>query len=127
MFSNRVALKQAIRALARTLERHRDRIAAGAEFEAWLASHCYLGRAAPDGSRSKAITWTAAEAWPGSIEWYTLDDSVIGRPERGGLFYEIPFADLERMPIVVDVPSRRSRHSRCELASHTPGARACGG
>ena len=114
MFSNRVALKQAIRALARTLERQRDRVAAGAEFKAWLAIHCYLGRAAPDGARSKAVTWTAAEAWPGSIEWYTLDDSVIGRPERGGLFYEIPFADLERMPIIVDVPSRSRRCGRAK-------------
>jgi len=38
MFPNRLALKQAIRALARTLERHRDRTAAGAELETWLAS-----------------------------------------------------------------------------------------
>jgi hypothetical protein len=114
VFSNRVALKQAIRALARTLERHRDRVGAGAEFEAWLARHCYLGRAAPDGARSKAVTWTAAEEWPGSIEWYTLDDSVIGRPERGGLFYEIPFADLERMPLVAEplARSRKSEHAR---------------
>ena len=114
MFLNRLAVKQAIRTLARTLERHRDRVAAGAEFEAWLAKHCYLGRAAPNGARSKVVTWTAAEAWPGSIEWYTLDDSVIGSPERGGLFYEIPFAELERMPIFVDVPSlfRRSRPGR---------------
>jgi hypothetical protein len=32
--------------------------------------------------------------------WYILDDSVIGKPERGGLFYEIPFADLARMPSI---------------------------
>src|SRR5580704_3522926 len=112
MFPNRLALRQAIRMLARTLERHRDRMAAGAEFEAWLASHCYLGRAAPDGARSKTVTWTAAESWSGSIEWYTLDDSVIGRPERGGLFYEIPFADLEHMPIVAIKSPSRSRRSR---------------
>jgi hypothetical protein len=112
MFPNHLALRQAIRALARTLERHRDRVAAGAEFEAWLAGHCYPGRAAPDGARSVAVAWTAVEEWPGSIEWYTLDDSVIGRPERGGMFYEIPFADLERMPFAIDVPPRvrRSRH-----------------
>lgn len=83
MFPNRLALKQAIRTLARTLERDRNRIVAGAEFEAWLARHCYLGRAAPDGARSKTVTWTAAEEWPGSIEWYALDDSVIGRPAGG--------------------------------------------
>jgi hypothetical protein len=114
MFFNRLAVKRAIRALARTLERHRDRVAAGEEFQIWLDRHTYLGRAAPDGARSKAITWTAAEEWPGSIEWYTLDDSVIGRPERGGLFYEIPFADLECMPLVVEPParSRRSVHAR---------------
>ncbi|HXB24588.1 MAG TPA: hypothetical protein VNV25_07665 [Gemmatimonadaceae bacterium] len=114
MFPTRVALKQAIRALARTLERHRDRVAAGEEFAAWLDSHTYLGRAAPDGARSKVVTWTAAEEWPGSIEWYTLDDSVIGRPERGGLFYEIPFADLARMPLVVESPacSRKSERAR---------------
>ena len=114
MFSTRAALKQAVRALARTLERHRDRVAAGEEFQDWLDRHTYLGRAAPDGARSKAITWTAAEEWPGSIEWYTLDDSVIGKPERGGLFYEIPFADLERMPLIVESParSRKSEHVR---------------
>ena len=114
MFSNRLALKQAIRALARTMECHRERVSAGAEFEAWLAMHCYVGRAAPDGARSKAIAWTATEGWPGSIEWYTLDDSVIGRPERGGLFYEIPFAELERIPVVIESPSRsrRPRHAR---------------
>jgi hypothetical protein len=109
MFSNRLALRQAIRALAQTMERRSARIAAGAEFEDWLARYIYLGRAAPNGARSKAITWTAAEEWPGSIEWYTLDDSVIGRPERGGLFYEIPFADLERMPLVVESPTRPRR------------------
>jgi hypothetical protein len=108
VFATRVALKQAIRALARTLERHRDRVAAGEEFQSWLDKHTYLGRAAPDGERSKAVTWTAAEEWPGSIEWYTLDDSVIGRPKCGGLFYEIPFADLARMPLVVE-RSTRSR------------------
>ena len=114
MFPNRLAVKRAIRALARTLERHRNRVAAGEEFQIWLDRHTYLGRAAPDGARSKAITWTAAEEWPESIEWYTLDDSVIGKPERGGLFYEIPFADLERMPLVVESParSRRSEHAR---------------
>jgi hypothetical protein len=112
VFSNRAALKQAIRVLARTLERHRARLEASAEFEAWLARHCYLGRAAPDGARSKTVTWTAAEEWPGSIEWYTLDDSVIGRSERGGLFYEIPFADLERMPIVIESPSCARRPRR---------------
>ncbi len=114
MFPNRLAVKRAIRALARTLERHRDRMAAGEEFQSWLDMRTYLGRAAPDGARSKVITWTAAEEWPGSIEWYTLDDSVIGRPERGGLFYEIPFADLERMPLVVESParSRKSEHAR---------------
>lgn len=112
MFSNRVSLKRAIRVLARTLERHRDRVAAGAEFEAWLASHRYLGRAAPDGTRSKAVAWSAAEDWPGSIEWYILDDSVIGRPERGGLFYEIPFADLARMPTIADSRARSCTSDR---------------
>lgn len=114
MFSSRLDLRQAIRTLARALEHRCAREAAGAEFDAWLSAHSYLGRGAPDGARSKAVAWSAAEAWPGSIEWYTLDDSVIGRPERGGLFYEIPFADLERMPVVVVVPprSRRSRHVR---------------
>jgi hypothetical protein len=112
MFEDRVALYRTVRALARTLERHRDRVAAGAEFEDWLTRYCYLGRAAPDGARSKAITWTAAEEWPGSIEWYTLDESVIGKPERGGLFYEIPFADLERMPLVVESPARSRRSDR---------------
>lgn len=114
MLLNRLAVRRAIRALARTMERHRDRVAAGADFEDWLAMHCYLGRAAPDGARSKAVTWTAAEEWPGSVEWYILDDSVIGRPENGGLFYEIPFADLECMPIVIDptARSRKSKHAR---------------
>ena len=112
MFEDRVALYRTVRALARTLERHRDRVAAGAEFEDWLTRYCYLGRAAPDGARSKAITWTAAEEWPGSIEWYTLDESVIGKPERGGLFYEIPFADLEHMPLVVESPARLRKSAR---------------
>jgi hypothetical protein len=113
MFSNRLALRQAIRALARTLECHRVREAAGPKFDEWLAEHCYFGRQAPTGARSKTIAWTAAEAWPGSIEWYTLDDSVIGRPERGGLFYEIPFADLARLTCITNLrpPSRRRRHA----------------
>jgi hypothetical protein len=114
MFPNRLALWQAIRALARILEHSRARQAAGAEVEAWLAAHCYIGREPPGGDRSKAVAWSAAEEWPGSIEWYTLDDSVIGRPERGGMFYEIPFADLERLLLAVDssaLPPRR-RHAR---------------
>jgi hypothetical protein len=111
MFPNRLAVKRAIRVLALTLERYRDRVAAGEEFQIWLDRDTYLGRAAPDGARSRAVTWTAAEAWPGSIEWYTLDESVVGRPERGGLFYEIPFADLERMPLAIE-PSPCSRRSR---------------
>jgi hypothetical protein len=102
VFANRLALRQSIRAVARTIERQRAREAAGAEFEAWLVTHCYVHREPPNGPRSKTVAWSAAEAWPGSIEWYILDDSVIGRPEHGGLFYEIPFADLERIPVLSD-------------------------
>jgi hypothetical protein len=110
MFPNRLAVRQAIRALARTLEIQRAWDAAGAEFHRWLVNHCYLGREAPPGPRSKAIAWSAAEEWPGSIEWYILDESVIGRPEHGGLFYEIPFADLERLRLVAD--SQRASRRR---------------
>jgi len=90
MFPSRVALRQAIRMLARTVEHQRARRAASAEFEVWLSAHSYVGREVPDGARSKAVAWSAAEEWPGSIEWYILDDSVIGRPEYGWLVLRDP-------------------------------------
>lgn len=54
----------------------------------------------PVGERSKTIAWSADESWPGSVEWYILDETVIGLPEYRGFFYEIPFADLTHMPSV---------------------------
>jgi integrase len=113
MFEGRAVLYRTIRTLARTIERERARQMAGPQFDAWLDEHCYTGRDLPQGTRSKTIAWSAAEAWPGSIEWYVLDDSVIGAPEHGCLFYEIPFADLELMPQLPEFRplSRRRRHA----------------
>jgi hypothetical protein len=98
MFQSRTALNRAIRLLAQTVERSGSIRAASAEFCQWLDTHKYSERALPVGNRSRTIAWTAAEAWPGSVEWYILDETVIGLPEYRGLFYEIPFADLARMP-----------------------------
>lgn len=91
-----IALILTIRSLARAVE-HRFR-PTGADFDAWLEAHLYLHREPPIGNRSRTIAWSAAEEWPGSIEWYVLDQSVLGVPEHRSMFYEIPFADLVRMP-----------------------------
>jgi hypothetical protein len=117
MFEGRAALYRIIRTLARTVERERARQMAGPQFDAWLGEHRYIGRDLPLGARSKTVAWSAAEEWPGSIEWYVLDDSVIGASEHGGLFYEIPFADLAHMPALVDPRSIRRglEHSRLQL------------
>jgi hypothetical protein len=113
MFPSRTARNQAIRTLARSVERESTRRPASAEFYAWLTSHKYVDRQPPIGNRSRTIAWSAAEQWPGSIEWYILDDSVIGVPEHRTMFYEIPFADLARMPSVADPYSgRRERRHR---------------
>ena len=114
MFQSRTALNRAIRTLARTVERSGSIRAAGAEFYQWLATHTYNERSLPLGNRSRTIAWSADESWPGSVEWYILDETVIGVPEyRGyfGYFYEIPFADLARMPSVAPPETLRfDRH-----------------
>jgi hypothetical protein len=116
MFQSRTALNRAIRSLALTVERSGSMRAAGAEFYAWLSTHRYNDRALPVGERSKAIAWSADESWPGSVQWYILDDSVIGLPEYRGYFYEIPFADLARMPSVASPETLRieRRHRAAE-------------
>jgi hypothetical protein len=116
MFQRRTALNRAIRALARTVEHSGSIRAAGAEFYSWLNTHKYSDRALPVGERSKAVAWSADESWPGSVEWYILDETVIGLPEYRGYFYEIPFADLARMPSVASPETQWSerRHRAAE-------------
>jgi hypothetical protein len=117
MFQSRTALKRAIRTLARTVERSHATRAASADFYQWLNTHKYNDRALPVGGRSKAIAWSADEAWPGSVEWYILDETVIGLPEYRGFFYEIPFADLARMPSVASPETQwRERRNRAAEA-----------
>jgi hypothetical protein len=100
MFQSRSALNRAVRMLAETVEQSATIRAALAEFDRWLKTHKYSDRALPTGERSKAVAWSADESWPGSVEWYILDETVIGLPEYRGFFYEIPLADLARMPSV---------------------------
>jgi hypothetical protein len=116
MFQNHAAVNRAIRTLARTLERSGAVRIAGAEFYQWLDTHKYSERAVPRGNRSRTIAWSAEEAWPGSVEWYILDETVIGLPEYRGCFYEIPFADLARMPSVASPETIRieRRHRAAE-------------
>lgn len=105
------ALRRAIRALAHTLENPAANNAAGPRFHAWLAGHCQTYSELPTGPRSKTVAWSAAEEWPGSIEWYVIDDSIIGKPEYSDSCYRIPLADFESIPPVPE--SRRvSRSSR---------------
>jgi hypothetical protein len=97
---NRSAVGRAIRRLSRSIEKEAALAVARQEFRSWLGVHQFANCEPPSGARSRTLAWSARQDWPGSIQWYILDESVIGAPEYRGMFYEIPFADLACMPRV---------------------------